>query len=277
MLHGLRNLFTNISSVTLAVLVHVVAFGILVVNVNWTSSEAKPRKRVLIQAVTVDKKLVQAELEKIKADEKKRQDELKALEDKKVREKKKIAALEKKRKAQERKLKAQEKQRKAAKKKRKIEKAKLAKARKAEAKERKAEEAAALEKKRKAQKQKEEQQAREQMERELENALAAEEAATAAQTEVEHYYALIEEKVNRNWRIPIGYQPGLTSTLEVRLIPSGEVVSVRLLKKSGNPAFDQSVENAILKSSPFPLPPAEKGMFDQFREFEFTFNPDKKE
>jgi len=266
MLHGLRNLFTNISSVTLAVLVHVVAFGILVVNVNWTSSEAKPRKRVLIQAVTVDKKLVQAELEKIKADEKKRQDELKALEDRKVREKKKIAALEKKRKAQERKLKAQEEKRKATEKKRK-----------AELKKRKAEEAAALEKKRKAQKQKEEQQAREQVARELENALEAEEAETSAQTEVEYYKALFKDRIERNWRIPIGSQPGLTSRLEVRLIPSGEVVSVRLLKKSGSPAFDQSAESAIFKSSPFPLPPAEKGMFDDFRVFDYTFNRDKKE
>ena len=37
-------------------------------------------------------------------------------------------------------------------------------------------------------------------------------------------------------------------------LPSGEVISVRLKKSSGNTALDSAVERAILKSSPLPRP-----------------------
>jgi colicin import membrane protein len=37
-------------------------------------------------------------------------------------------------------------------------------------------------------------------------------------------------------------------------LPTGEVLSIRMLKSSGNPAYDTAVERAILKSSPLPLP-----------------------
>ena len=59
----------------------------------------------------------------------------------------------------------------------------------------------------------------------------------------------------------------------VRLIPSGDVVSVRILQSSGNIAFDRSVEMAVNKASPLPVPQSSTGLFDHFREVEFVFDP----
>lgn len=59
----------------------------------------------------------------------------------------------------------------------------------------------------------------------------------------------------------------------VRLIPSGDVVSVRITQSSGNIAFDRSVEMAVNKASPLPVPKSDTGLFDHFREVEFVFDP----
>jgi len=41
---------------------------------------------------------------------------------------------------------------------------------------------------------------------------------------------------------------------DVVQLPTGEVLSARLRKSSGNKAYDEAVERAILKSSPLPRP-----------------------
>ena len=40
----------------------------------------------------------------------------------------------------------------------------------------------------------------------------------------------------------------------MRLLPTGEVQSVRVTQSSGNAAYDEAVVRAIEKSSPLPLP-----------------------
>jgi colicin import membrane protein len=57
----------------------------------------------------------------------------------------------------------------------------------------------------------------------------------------------------------------------VRQIPGGEVVEVRIVQSSGNAAFDQSVERAVLKASPLPRP-RDPSLFAQ--EIEFIFEPE---
>jgi len=37
-------------------------------------------------------------------------------------------------------------------------------------------------------------------------------------------------------------------------LPSGEIISARLKRSSGNTALDAAIEHAILKSSPLPKP-----------------------
>ncbi len=58
----------------------------------------------------------------------------------------------------------------------------------------------------------------------------------------------------------------------VTVLPGGTVLDPKLLKSSGNAAYDDAVERAILKSQPLPLPP-DATMFSQFREMKFGFKP----
>ena len=62
----------------------------------------------------------------------------------------------------------------------------------------------------------------------------------------------------------------------MQLVPTGEVVSVTLIRSSGNAAFDSSAVNAVKKAGAFPelqkLPSAE---FEKnFRRLNLIFNPE---
>ena len=88
------------------------------------------------------------------------------------------------------------------------------------------------------------------------------------------YIARLQQLVQRNWRKP----PALANTKDlkcqvyVRLMPTGEVLIVKIAKSSGNTQFDRSVETAVRKSAPFPIP-KDKEVFDGARELNFVFNP----
>ncbi|BAV34538.1 cell envelope protein TolA [Sulfuricaulis limicola] len=114
----------------------------------------------------------------------------------------------------------------------------------------------------------------------LKESLAAEEkaqlaAASAARagTEIQKYRYLIERQVSRNWNRP-GTTKGLKCEVLVKLTPSGEVLSAKVERSSGNAIFDRSVENAVYKAAPLPLP-EDPALFDNFREIRFVFDPDK--
>jgi colicin import membrane protein len=76
--------------------------------------------------------------------------------------------------------------------------------------------------------------------------------------------------VRQNWILPPDLQGNPECVFEVVQLPTGEVISVRLLKPSGNPAYDTAVERAILKSSPLPLPEP-RSLFA--RQLKLTFRP----
>jgi colicin import membrane protein len=113
--------------------------------------------------------------------------------------------------------------------------------------------------------------------REAEQALQAQLAEEQAQARAEHalsgYIPQIQQKIQRNWLRPGGSAAGLSCLIRVKLIPGGEVVDARVVRSSGDPLFDRSVETAVLKASPLPMP-ADAAMFKYFREIDFNFNPD---
>jgi colicin import membrane protein len=118
-------------------------------------------------------------------------------------------------------------------------------------------------------------------EQSLQEQLAAEEkarlataSAARAGTEIEKYRYLIEQRVSRSWNRPVGVAKGLKCEVHVRLTPSGEVLSANVVRSSGNAVFDRSVENAVYKAAPLPLP-GDPTLFDYFREIRFVFDPDK--
>jgi colicin import membrane protein len=76
--------------------------------------------------------------------------------------------------------------------------------------------------------------------------------------------------LQRNWIRPKGASNELKCTVLVTQLPNGEVVGVKVVKGSGNVAFDKSVERAVWNSSPLPLP-ADKRLF--LREFSVEFIP----
>ena len=73
-----------------------------------------------------------------------------------------------------------------------------------------------------------------------------------------------------NWILPQDLQGNPEAIFLVTQLPTGEVLLIKLLKSSGNPAYDAAVERAILKSSPLPLP-SDQALFD--RELKLTFRP----
>jgi colicin import membrane protein len=112
-------------------------------------------------------------------------------------------------------------------------------------------------------------------EEELLAALEAEQQATElAATEIDLYAAAIDEQIRRYWVRPAGSRRDLVSTVEVRLIPGGEVVpgSVRVVRSSGDPAYDRSVVAAVYKASPLPVPSGR--LFERFRDAKLRFKAD---
>lgn len=253
-----------------AIVVHVVLVAIMVVSFKWTDKpamESKDKGEEIVHAVTVDAKKVEKELKKIKQAERKRQRELERAAKK----------AEQARRREEKKLADAKKRLQAAKKKEITEQKALQEKRKQEQKRLK--ELEAQRKQEEERLQKIEQQKREE---ELRNKLKAEEERLALennkqkQSMINQYRAMIEAKVRQNWIVPAGATEGMSCEIRVRLIPSGDVIQVQLTKSSGDEAFDRSVENAVNKASPLPVPPAESGLFDVFRDLKFPFTLEKK-
>ncbi len=282
-----------------AIAVHVLVVVFLTAGLEWRTTPTPTGEKPVIQAVAVDEKAIDKELEKLKqADQKKKQEqlrkerELKKLqqqiaetEKKKAQEQKRLKDIEAQRKAEARK---REQEQKAAAEKQKAEAARLAKIKQEqEALARKqAEETkrlAELEAQRKIAaeqaRQEELQRQREAEERQRQAEIAAEqqrleeaERQRRTSAEADRIGALIQGKVERSWLRPPGAQQQLKCTVRVRLIPGGDVISASVVRSSGNDVFDRSAETAVLRASPLPVP-NDPLLFERFREFDFEFNP----
>lgn len=102
---------------------------------------------------------------------------------------------------------------------------------------------------------------------------AARQAAAARTKALNEYIARIQAKVRSSWILPADIQGNPEAIFDVVQLPTGEVLTIRLVKSSGNAAYDAAVERAILKSSPLPLP-SSRELFS--RELKLTFRPQDK-
>lgn len=271
-----------------ALLVHAIAAVLLFASFRWYESTKPPtaEKKEPMKAVVVDDARVRAEMENIKREEQRRKNEELERQQRLEEAKRQAQEAEKKRQAEELRLaelkRKQEEERKQA---AELEKKRQAeeKARAEAAERRQAEEKAqaeAAEKRRLAEeerrrdlerKRKEAESAlREQMQAEEKQRAEAQAAKAAA--EIERYKVLIQQKVERNWVRPVTTMQNPSCVVRVRLVPGGEVLEARVVRSSGNPAFDRSVESAVLKASPLPLP-QDSRLFEHMRELDFTFKP----
>lgn len=239
-----------------AVLVHLALLALVTIGFRWQAKPAlAPAKAVQARAVNdaetqkeierrknLERERARQERERQAADDKRRQEQTKITDQKrKDEDKRKAAEAEKKRKDDE--------------------------ARQAEVKKKKETE----ERRKSAESSLKEQLAREEQER-GEARVKAEQAARA-QSELARFEGLIRQKVERNWVRPAGWTKGMECVVRVRLAPTGEVINAMIARSSGSAAFDRSVENAVYKASPLPLP-EDKALFEHFRELELRFRPE---
>ena len=258
----------RIRAIVYAVLVNAVAIGLAVVGFRWNMTPGGDEQVVQAVAIPseplrkpeeVDKRVQQeAEARKNAEAEKRHQDELKKKQTEELRKKQEEEKVKERELAERNKKEAEELARK-----------------KKEAEEQEIKiRAAELERKN------EEKRQQKLTEQALQEQLAAEEKARHQATfaarsasEVDKYKVLIRQRVSRSWNRPVGIAKGLKCVVRVRLTPSGEVLSAAVVRSSGNPIFDRSVEYAVYKAAPLPLP-EDPALFDNFRDIEFLFSPE---
>jgi len=111
-------------------------------------------------------------------------------------------------------------------------------------------------------------------ERELQEQLERERLQRQVDSALARFIPIIKQKVNRNWNRPPGLSSRIEAHVSVRLSRSGEVLSARIVRSSGNQVFDRSVENAVRKASPLPIP-QERGVNEEFRNIKLIFKPEE--
>ena len=106
---------------------------------------------------------------------------------------------------------------------------------------------------------------------------AAAQAAGARQAALSQtigkYRDLISATVRGNTRLPDNLKGNPQVRCLVKLMPTGDVVSVRVTQSSGNAAYDAAVVRAIEKSSPLPLPTEREARAAFVPELSFTHRP----
>ena len=120
---------------------------------------------------------------------------------------------------------------------------------------------------------------REQQQQEFAELLEQESAAREAESDAElasSYIALITRVIQSNWSRPPSARNNMEAELLLQLVPTGEVIGVRVIKSSGNAAFDRSAENAVRRAGRFPeLQQLPSRVFEQsFRRLTLRFRPE---
>ena len=290
----MSNATENAIPFTLSVLTHIAIGVLFVISLEFTPKKARqsqPEVNV-IEAVVVDESKIQYEMDKLKKTEQRKKDEedrrQRALESDAQRAKRQreteeqhLAELKKKKELEKQSLTQLEK-------KKKVDTEQAAKVQAAEQER--------LKKLKKdsdelALKNKQEQQQVDKLEtrRKMEEEQAADRVrqdALKKQQERERavkdkearklvgdFKAQIKSKVESVWIKPTNFAPGSECTVSVKLIPTGDVVDSKLSSCSGDDIFSRSVEAAVQKASPLPVPKDDPDAFNLMREINFVFKP----
>jgi colicin import membrane protein len=116
-------------------------------------------------------------------------------------------------------------------------------------------------------------QQRAQREADLNAQIAAEERASAARnsSQMAQYIARITAKIEGAWIRPASAQPGLNCEVRVTQVAGGTVVAAQVVRCNGDEIVRQSIETAVLRASPLPLP-SDPALFE--RDLVVTFRPE---
>ena len=276
--------FLTLRSFLYSLALHVIVITALVVNFDSVRRPVfKPQpKENIVEAVTVDDKAVEKELqrlreleqEKQRAMEKKLKDlerQTDGLEKKRKQEEKRKTEAEQKRKEEERKTAAERERIKQEKRKAEADLNRIEEEnRKAEAERQRIEQEKrkAEEEQKRKEEEKKKMEDKEAMRKQLEREQRQQDNKTL-QNIVAEIYQVVTGNFNKT-----GLPKGLECVLSVQTIPGGEVISVTVNKSSGNEVFDRRAVTAVEKASPLPLP-ADPAIFDRLRlrKFNFRFKP----
>ncbi|MDQ6986216.1 MAG: TonB family protein [Mariprofundaceae bacterium] len=88
--------------------------------------------------------------------------------------------------------------------------------------------------------------------------------------EINRYIALIQDAVQRHWKVANVGRDVRDPLVEMVLNPGGSVKIVRVIESSGNAALDASLVRAIQAASPFQVPVKQ---FELFRNNRIRFRP----
>ena len=84
----------------------------------------------------------------------------------------------------------------------------------------------------------------------------------------------IYELIVANWSRPPSARNGMQATLQVELVPTGDIALVTVIESSGNTAFDRSAEMAVKKAGKFEVPRESRIFEENFRRFPVIFKPE---
>jgi len=90
---------------------------------------------------------------------------------------------------------------------------------------------------------------------------------------LDEYKTKISIKIRRNIVPPPDVDDAAVAEFDVTLLPGGDVLEVKLTKKSGNAAYDSAVERAIWKAAPLPVPEDPDLFNSRFRNLHLKFRP----
>lgn len=121
--------------------------------------------------------------------------------------------------------------------------------------------------------------ARKRQQEAIDKALREEEMMLAEQQEaqtVNSFKAIILERIAQKWSRPPSARNGMRCELVIQLVPTGKIITVNIVKSSGNDAFDRSAEQAVRAVDQIPeLQKMDIGVFERnFRTINLLFNPE---
>ncbi len=129
-----------------------------------------------------------------------------------------------------------------------------------------------------------EEQLRQEQARQLQADAARQAASQQRQTELANadnlteaaYSAVIHDTVAANWSVPPSACNGMVVLLGISLVPTGEVIAVNIIERSGNDAFDRSARLAVERAGRFlELQSMPNDLFERkFRNFNLIFRPE---
>ncbi len=115
------------------------------------------------------------------------------------------------------------------------------------------------------------------MQQELENAemeRARQQQSAQLSGVVNKYAALIKRAIGQRWILPVDVDREASCKVQIRLAATGQVLSVTVIRSSGNPLLDRSVNAAVYKASPLPVP-SDSAAFAKMRVINLTLRPEQ--